>query len=601
MYLPISKKDLSERGISQLDFIMISGDAYVDHPSFGHALIARFIESMGFSVGIIPQPLSDKDFCALGVPNHAFLIATGVVDSMVGNYTVAKRKRDTDDYSPVSTPFLRPDRALTVYAKTLKRLFPDSFIIAGGVEGSLRRFAHYDYWDDSVLESCLISAPIDLLVYGMGEKPMGAILNAVSKGIPVHKIKDIFGTAYSSDYPSLSKSMREAIDNKGDEKRVILPSFSEVKASKERYLKAFNIQNAVLNKTLIQKHGERFVVVNPPAPPLTTKEIDAVYALPYEKNYHPIYEKLGGVKAVEEVRFSITSHRGCFGNCAFCSLCYHQGRQVQARSKESIISEAEEITKLNGFKGYIHDIGGPSANFYAGTGCESEKCGTGCLGKKCVGFKQCKNLKVSHQEYFSILREVAKIEGIKKVFIRSGIRFDYLLAEENPQYLNELIMNNISGQLKVAPEHVDNEVLKLMNKPPHAVYLDFYEKFNKINQKKNLKQYLVPYFISSHPGSTVKSAIRLAEYLKSINYTPLQVQDFYPTPSTASTAMYFTEMNPSDLKPVYVEKNPERKAMQRALLQFSKENNYRLVLNALTESGRGDLIGHGKNCLIKPK
>lgn len=598
-FLPISKEDLVKLNISQLDFVFVSGDCYVDHPSFGMAVVTRLIESLGFTVGIICQPKTDDDYLKLGLPKHAFFIGSGVVDSMVNNYTVNKRKRSDDVYSEGGIGGNRPDRALMVYSQNIRRLVKDATIILGGIEGSLRRFAHYDYWADKVMPSILIDSKADLLVYGMGERPIIDLFNMIKRGVPIKNIKNIDGTSYVSAYEDLSKKMQEELNTQKN--YFVMPSFEDVVSSKISYVKAFNLQETnthyVNAKGLIQKHKDVYVVQNKPARTLSQKEMDEVYALPYERTYHPSYKL--GIPAIEEVEFSITSQRGCFGNCAFCAITYHQGRAVQNRSKESIVEEAKILTKQPNFKGYIHDIGGPSANFYEPSCKLQEEHGI-CKGRECVGSKPCPNLIVDHSKYLAILQEVRKLDGVKKVFVRSGIRYDYLMFDENEQFFNELCKYHISGQLKIAPEHISNNVLKAMNKPNGEEYLAFAKKYKEKNDKLGKNQFLVPYFISSHPQSTLEDAINLASYLKSIHYMPLQVQDFYPTPSTRATCMYYTELDNKTLKPIYVAKTKEDKLMQRALMQYRKKENYHIILKALIKAGRQDLIGFTEECLIKP-
>ena len=586
-FLPVKRTDKS------MDFILISADAYVDHPSFGHAIISRLVESMGFSIGIIPQPLTDSDYLEFGEPNIGILISGGVVDSMVNNYTVAKKPRSKDEYSEDGKTGMRPDRALTVYSHNARRLFGDKPIVIGGVEASLRRFAHYDYWADKVMPSILIDADADILIYGMGERPITEVLEAVKKGIPLKNIRDINGIAYKSEYNDLSKSIKDKMAG------IIkfCPPFEEVVSNKLSYVKAFNIQNKT-SEILAQKHGKIYVIVNPMAKPLSIEELDAVYRLPFMRTYHPMYTL--GVPAIEEVKFSITSHRGCFGGCNYCSINYHQGRIIQKRSKESIIDEVKIFTHMPDFKGNVHDVGGPTANF-RNVACDRQAEGGGyCEDKACIGFEPCKNLKIDHTEYLDILRSVREIEGVKRVFIRSGIRYDYLMYDRSDEFLNEIVKYHISGQLKVAPEHCSNTVLQAMNKAPFHLYKEFKERFMKATARAGKEQYLVPYFISSHPGATLNDAIKLAQYLKSEGYTPEQVQDFYPTPSTKSTTMYYTGINPDTMEEIYVPRDREEKQMQRALLQFKLKNNHSLVKAALIKAGRSDLIGYGSACLIKP-
>ena len=594
-FLPVTKEEL--HGESP-DFILVSADAYVDHPSFGHAIISRIIESEGFSVGIIPQPLCDADYMRLGAPKIGFFVSGGVVDSMVNNYTVAKVRRKNDVYSEGGEYGKRPDRAVTVYANALKRLFPKSAVVIGGIEASLRRFAHYDYWADKVLPSVLVSSKADLLMYGMGERPLHEILDLVKKGIPLKNIKDIRGTCYLSTYEGLSERTKELFHAGAK----FCPSFEEVLESKEKYAKAFKLQSEssdyVTSGMLVQKHGEKYLVQNPPQKPLSTAEMDAVYELPFMRTYHPMYKR--GVPAIQEVKYSISSVRGCYGECSYCALTYHQGRRVQNRSKDSILREAELFTKDPDFKGYIHDVGGPTADFYGDACAKQEKCGV-CKDRRCIGYSPCKSLKVHHGEYLDILRALRKVKGVKKVFVRSGVRFDYILYDQDKTFFRELCEHHVSGQLKVAPEHCSDKVLSLMNKPSFGTYLKFKQEYEKINKEIGKEQYLVPYFISSHPGSGLQDAIDLAVYLHSIHSVPEQVQDFYPTPSTKSTCMYYTGLDPDTMRPVYVPRSREEKREQRALLQYGKPENYDLVYAALVKAGRTDLIGNTPNCLIRPR
>lgn len=573
-FLPLTPKELS----GSVDFILVIPEAYVDHPSFGHAVISRVTEAEGFTVAINSQPKADADFLKFGKPNIAFMVSGGVVDSMVNNYTVAKNKRISDDYSEGGRAGNRPDRAVSVYSSALKRLFPSTPVLIGGIEASLRRFAHYDYWADKVLPSILVDSRADLLVYGMGEKPLLDILSLVKRGIPLESIKHVNGTAYLSGYEDLSAGVKEGFSSG---KFTFCPSFEEVLSDKTAYVKAFNIQNKNSNpingKPLAQKHGGAYVIQNPPALPLTEKEIDWVYSLPYMGGPHPSYKE--GVPAIEEVKFSITSHRGCFGNCSYCALTYHQGRAVSARSKESIIGEAVRLKDRQDFKGYIHDIGGPTANFIQPSCKKQAKSGV-CPDRECIGYQPCPNLTVDHSKYLDILRAVRSIPGIKKVFIRSGIRYDYLMLDKNPAFFKELVEHHISGQLKVAPEHNSEKVLKLMNKPSFEVYKKFAVRFKTENERLGKKQYLVPYLISSHPGCELKDAVGLTEYLKSIGYMPEQVQDFYPTPSTKSTCMYYTGINPDTMEEVYVPKSREEKRTQRALLQYRLKENRAIISEA---------------------
>ena len=594
-FLPVTKEEFN--GESP-DFILVSADAYVDHPSFGHAIISRIIESEGFSVGILPPPLCDEDYMRLGAPKIGFFVSGGVVDSMVNNYTVAKVRRKNDVYSEGGEFGKRPDRAVTLYANALKRLFPQSAVVIGGIEASLRRFAHYDYWADKVLPSVLVSSKADLLMYGMGERPLHEILDLVKKGIPLKNIKDIRGTCYLSTYESLSERTKELFRSGAK----FCPSYEEVLESKEKYAKAFKLQSEssdfVTSGMLVQKHGEKYLVQNPPQRPLSTAEMDAIYELPFMRTYHPMYKR--GVPAIQEVKYSISSVRGCYGECSYCALTYHQGRRVQNRSKESILREAELFTKDPDFKGYIHDVGGPTADFYGDACAKQERCGV-CKDRHCIGYSPCKNLKVHHGEYLDILRSLRRMKGVKKVFVRSGVRFDYILYDQDKTFFRELCEHHVSGQLKVAPEHCSDKVLSLMNKPSFGTYLRFKQQYEKMNKEIGKEQYLVPYFISSHPGSTLQDAIDLAVYLHSIHSVPEQVQDFYPTPSTKSTCMYYTGLDPDTMRPVYVPKSREEKREQRALLQYGKPENYELVYAALVKAGRTDLIGNTPNCLIRPR
>ena len=605
-FLPITKEDMEKRGWEQLDFLYISGDAYVDHPSFGHAIITRILESEGYKVGIIPQPnwKDNHDFMMLGRPKYAVLISSGVIDSMVNHYTASKKPRSDDQYSPGGKAGYRPDRAVIVYANKIREVFKDIPIIIGGLEASLRRFSHYDYWDNKVRRTILLDSKADLLIYGMGEKPVVEIAHMLRDGIAVSDIRNIRGTAYVSSYNDLSQEIKEHIDNSGyKDKYSVIPSYEETAKEKKKYAEAFKIQydeqDAVTGRTLIQQHGDRYLVQNPPVLPLNTKEMDRIYALPYERTYHPIYEEHGGIPAIREVEFSVTSHRGCYGGCSFCALNFHQGRAIQNRSQASIINEVKNLTWLPGFKGYIHDIGGPTANFRS-KACEKQIRGGVCKGKQCLHPDPCKNLIVDHSEYLSLLRKLREIPEVKKVFIRSGIRYDYLMLDKNDDFFYELCKHHISGQLKVAPEHVVDRVLEKMGKPGRKVYDKFVKKFYEINEKIGKEQYLVPYLISSHPGSGLNDAVEMALYLKEMGYMPEQVQDFYPTPGTLSTCMFYTELDPRNMKKVYVPKDPKEKAMQRALLQYRKKENYRLVYEALKAAGREDLIGYDRKCLIRP-
>lgn len=593
-FLPIFKEEVD----GQVDIVYVFGEAYVDHPSFGHAIVSRLIEFMGLSIALIPQPQNKEDYMRFGQPKHAFFVSSGVVDSMVNNYTVAKLPRDRDVYSEGGDVGKRPDRCVDVYCNNLKKLYPNTPIVIGGLEASLRRFAHYDYWADKVLPSIMMSSNADLLIYGMGESPIKQICQAILKGIPVKKIRDIDGTCYYDEYDNLSTKLKESIKN-GNVAQC--PSYEQVLSDKIKYVEAFNLQvknnEHVNGKIVIQKHGNKYLIQNKNQAPLDTNEMDSIYNLPYERNYHPSYKR--GVPAIEEVKYSITSVRGCYGNCNYCAITYHQGRVVQKRTKENIINEAQEIVADKDFKGYIHDLGGPTANF-RDPACSKQVEKGVCMDKNCIGWNKCPALQVSHKEYLDILRSLRQIEGVKKVFIRSGIRYDYIMADNNEEFLHELIKHHISGQLKVAPEHVSDKVLKAMNKPTFKVYEDFKAKYDAINEKLGKKQYLVPYLISSHPACTLADSIKLALYLKSIGYMPEQVQDFYPTPSTKSTCMYYTEINPDTMQPIYVAKSKREKAFQRALMQYRKKSNYEIIKQALIEADRRDLIGFGDKCLIKP-
>lgn len=591
-FFPISKKDLKERNIDQLDFIIITGDAYVDHPSFGTAVIGRTLENEGFTVGIISQPdwQDVETFRILGKPKYGFLINSGNMDSMVNHYTAAKKKRSTDLFSPGGETGHRPDRAIIVYCSKAREAYKGVPIIIGGIEASLRRFAHYDYWDDKLRRSILIDSKADLLIYGMGEKTVTQIANLLKYGMDIKNITNVTGTVFSV------KNL-DNIDN-----YIEVPSFEECVENKKAYTESFKLeyfeQDSVNGKNIVQKHGDRYIIQNKPQELLTEEEMDIVYDLPYARTYHPIYESKGGIPAIREVRFSITSHRGCFGGCSFCALNFHQGRAIQHRSQESILDEAKLLTTLDDFKGYIHDVGGPTANFRH-SACESQKERGVCKNKQCLFPKPCKNLKVNHKEYLDLLRKVRKLPKIKKVFIRSGIRFDYLIEDKDNTFFRELCEHHISGQLKVAPEHINDKVLRLMGKPKNEVYEKFEKKYFEINNKLEKKQFLVPYLISSHPGSDLKVAIELALYIKNMGHTPEQVQDFYPTPGSLSTTMYYTGINPLNGEQVYIPKTHEEKSMQRALLQFNKPENYNMVKKALIKAHREDLIGSGKNCLIQ--
>ncbi len=594
-FLPISKEDLIERGISQLDFVYVIGDAYVDHPSFGHAIISRILESHGYSVGIISQPdwKDEKSIAVLGRPRLAFLVSAGNMDSMVNHYFVSKKHRPTDAYTPGGEVGKRPDYASVVYGNLIRQTFKDVPVILGGVESSLRRLAHYDYWSGRLKRSVLLDSQADLISYGMGERSIVEIADALNSGIAVKDITFIAGTVYKTkDISGIYDSLQ-------------LPSYDEMRSKPAAYADSFCKQyqntDSFNGKYLIEPYPNNvYVVQNPPAKPLSTEEMDAVYDLPYQRTYHPSYEEKGGVPAISEIKFSLISSRGCFGGCNFCALTFHQGRIVQARSHDSILKEAVQMTKEEGFKGYIHDVGGPTANFRHPSCAKQMQMGV-CKNKQCLFPKPCGNLTVNHSDYLELLQKLRAIPGVKKVFIRSGIRFDYLLEDKDNAFFTELVEHHVSGQLKVAPEHISDAVLSKMGKPSNKVYELFVKKYNEINEKLGKKQFLVPYLMSSHPGSTLKEAVELAEYLRDLGYMPEQVQDFYPTPSTISTVMYYTGIDPISKKKVYVCNNPHEKAMQRALIQYRNPKNYDLVYEALTKAGREDLIGFGKKCLIRPK
>jgi len=594
-FLPITKKEMTAYGWDSADFIIVTGDAYVDHPSFGTAIISRVLESEGYRVCIIPQPKSQDDYMRFGKPNLAFLVNSGNIDSMVAHYTAAKKRRSDDAYTPGGKAGARPDRAVTVYCKKLREIYGDVDIAIGGIEASLRRFAHYDYWADEVKPSVLIDSSADLLMYGMGEKHIKEIANRLKNGERLADIKDVLGTC-------TKVKATEYLPIKGAKE---CPSYESVKENSESGKRQYAVscriqqseQDATVGKTVIQKHGEYIVVQNPPMPPLTTEEMDEVYALPFERNWHPLYDSQGGVPGIEEVKFSIIHNRGCFGACNFCSLAYHQGRQITVRSHESVIKEAQKITRMPDFKGYIHDVGGPTANFRR-TSCDKQLKSGLCLDKKCLAPSMCPAVKVEHSDYLELLRELRALPKVKKVFIRSGIRFDYLVADKDEEFFKELVTHHVSGQLKVAPEHCSNKVLKYMGKPNIEVYNRFEKRFYELTKSIGKKQYLVPYLMSSHPGSTLKEAVELSLFLKRNNLHPEQVQDFYPTPGTVSTCMFYTGLDPYTMEKVYVPRTPEEKAQQRALLQYFKPENRTIVLNTLKKLGRYDLIGTGKNCLV---
>ena len=591
-FLPICRQDLEQRNIQQLDFVYISGDAYVDHPSFGCAIITRVLEAKGFTVGVLAQPdwKHPQCFLELGVPKYAFLVSAGNLDSMVAHYTVAKQRRSKDAYSPGEKIGLRPDRAVTVYTQTLRSLCPNTPILIGGLEASLRRFAHYDYWSDSVRPSVLEESGADLLMYGMGEREIIQIAQAFREGKTLEEMRDIRGTCYLVSPEETPFGCVEC------------PSWEQIAGDKAAYAKATRIemdnQDEITGRTLIQRQKQKMLVQNPPMEALTTQEMDWVYRLPYLRTYHPVYERQGGVPAIREVEFSITHNRGCFGACNFCSIAFHQGRKISVRSHESVLAEAKLLTQNPHFKGYIHDVGGPTANFRHPS-CEKQRTQGLCKGgKKCLAPKPCPALLADQEDYRKLLAEVAAVPGVKKVFVRSGIRYDYLLQDKNDRFFRQLVKQHISGQLKVAPEHCSNAVLDQMGKPHFEAYLKFQKQFYQITGQAGKKQYLIPYLMSSHPGSTLQDAIALAKYLRKENLHPEQVQDFYPTPGTVSTCMYYTGLNPYTMKPVFVPKTKEEKAMQRALLQYYRPENRELVRKALKLAGRMDLIGSGPDCLI---
>ena len=594
-FLPITKEEAEERGITQLDFVYVIGDAYVDHPSFGHAIISRLLEAHGYTVGIISQPdwKDERSICVFGRPRLAFLISAGNMDSMVNHYFVSKKRRPKDAYTPGGEMGRRPDRATVAYGNLIRRVYKDVPVIVGGVEASLRRLSHYDYWSDSFRRSVLLDSQADLISYGMGERSIVEIADALNSGIRVKDITFVAGTVYKTK------------DISGVYDALVLPCYEEMKEKPERYAESFRMQyentDPFTGKYLIEEYPKgTYVVQNPPAAPLTTEEMDAVYELPYRYTYHPSYEEKGGVPAIAEIKFSLVSNRGCFGGCNFCALTFHQGRTVQVRSHASILKEAVRMTQEPDFKGYIHDVGGPTANFRHPS-CEKQLHTGVCRNRQCLFPSPCKNLTVDHSDYLELLRKLRSIEGVKKVFVRSGIRFDYLLADADETFFRELVEYHVSGQLKVAPEHISDAVLCRMGKPENAVYERFVKKYYKINGQLGKQQFLVPYLMSSHPGSTLKEAVELAEYLRDLGYMPEQVQDFYPTPSTVSTVMYYTGIDPRDGKKVYVCRNPHEKAMQRALIQYRNPKNYELVYEALQKAGREDLIGFDRKCLIKPR
>lgn len=594
-FLPICKEDMEKRGWAQLDFVYVSGDAYVDHPSFGPAIITRILESYGYKVGIIAQPdWKDKNSVTiLGEPRLGFLVSAGNMDSMVNHYSVSKKRRRTDAYTPGGVAGHRPDYAAVVYGNLIRQTYKHTPIILGGIEASLRRMAHYDYWSNKLKRSILLDSGADIISYGMGERSIIAIAEALDAGLDVKDITYIDGTVCKvKDLDSVYDYIR-------------LPSYEDLKTDKLEYARSFYTQycntDPFSGKRLVEPYNDHlYVVQNPPSKPLTMEEMDQVYSYPYMRTWHPSYDAAGGVPAIQEVKFSLISNRGCFGGCSFCALTFHQGRIIQTRSHESLVEEAKMMTQDKEFKGYIHDVGGPTANFRAPS-CQKQLTKGVCPNKQCLFPKPCKNLRADHRDYIKLLRELRKIDGVKKVFIRSGIRFDYVLADPDDTFLRELCEYHVSGQLKVAPEHVSDPVLQKMGKPEYSVYQKFVEKYNQMNKKLRKDQYLVPYLMSSHPGSTLKEAVKLAEHLRDFGYMPEQVQDFYPTPSTLSTCMYYTGVDPRNMQPVYVPKNPHEKAMQRALIQYRDPKNYDLVMEALKKTGRMDLVGYDKRCLIRPE
>ena len=594
-YLPVTRQEMLEKGWERPDFVYVIGDAYVDHPSFGHAIISRILEANGYKVAIIAQPdwKRDDSITEFGKPRLGFLVTSGNMDSMVNHYTVSKKKRSNDAYTPGGKMGKRPDYATTVYCNLIKRTYKDVPIIIGGIEASLRRLAHYDYWSNKLKRSVLMDSGADLLIYGMGEHAIVEVADALNSGLDVKDITFIPGTVY------------KAKDIESVYQGIVLPDYESLLEDKMEYAKSFKIQYGNTDpfsaRPLIEQYGNKqYIVQNPPSKPLTMQEMDDVYELPYMRSYHPSYEKEGGIPAIKEIKFSLTSNRGCFGGCSFCALTFHQGRIVQCRSHESLIREAKLMTKDPEFKGYIHDVGGPTANFRSAA-CKKQNTKGACPNKQCLFPEPCKNLEADHSDYLKLLEKLRNIPGVKKVFIRSGIRFDYVLADSKDDFLRELCKHHISGQLRVAPEHVSDKVLKMMGKPGNAVYTRFVKQFNEMNQKLGMEQYLVPYLMSSHPGSDLKEAVTLAEYIRDLGYMPEQVQDFYPTPSTISTCMYYTGVDPRTMEKVYVPMNPHEKSMQRALIQYKRPENYDLVKEALIKAGRTDLIGFEKQCLVPPR
>lgn len=592
-FLPINRKEMEERGWQEVDFVYICGDAYVDHPSFGAAIICRTLEANGFKVAFLSQPDWHKveEFRQFGKPRLGFLISSGNIDSMVNHYTVSKKRRHKDSYTSGGEGFKRPDRAVIVYSQMARQAFPDANILIGRIEASLRRLAHYDYWSDKVRKSIIIDANADLLMFGMGENSIIEVAEALDSGLDIKYLTYLDGTVYKT----------KNIDDLNEADYIMLPSYEEITTSKRKYAESF--QKQYLNtdhynaKILVEPYQGWYVVQNKPNRPLTQREFDRAYGYDYNRDYHPSYQH---VPAIDEVKFSLISNRGCFGSCNFCALAFHQGRIIQARSHESIIAEANKMVWDPSFKGYIHDVGGPTANF-RDTACDKQKTKGACPTKQCLWPEPCKNLKVDHEDYLSLLTKLRQLPNVKKVFVRSGIRYDYLMYDKNDHFFEELVQHHISGQLKVAPEHISNHALDKMGKPRRGLYEKFVDKYYRINEKYNKKQFLVPYLMSSHPGCRLEDAIELAEYLRDIHHQPEQVQDFYPTPGTLSTTMYYTGLDPRDMTPVYVPKDPKEKAMQRALIQYKNPKNYDLVYEALIKANRKDLIGFGKKCLIKPR
>lgn len=590
-FLPINRADMERRGWDELDFILVSGDAYVDHPSFGHAIISRVLEAEGFRVGIIPQPnwKDVESFKVLGAPKYAFLVSPGNIDSMVNHYTVNKKKRREDSYSPGGKAGLRPDRPVIVYTSMLKQAFKGIPVIIGGLEASLRRFAHYDYWSNKIRNSILLDSKADLLIYGMGEYPVREIAKKMKQGRGIKEITNVRGTCYAT-----SKLPKDVIE---------LPDSESIKKSKKTFADSFAIQHKNTDpytaNIIAEGYGNRWVVQNLPSFPLNSTDFDDVYKLPFTGTWHPSYKSAGGVPAIKEVEFSITRNRGCFGSCSFCAITFHQGRIVTTRSDESVYNEAVKLSKKKNFKGYIHDVGGPTANF-SGPACKKQGDKGSCKNRSCLGHNMCDRIEVDHKPYLKLLRRLRSIDGVKKVFIRSGIRFDFLLKDRDETFFKEMVEHHISGQLKIAPEHVSDSVLKLMGKPGHRLFDKFINKYQNFNKSLGKKQFFIPYFISSHPGSEIKDAIKLAEYLRDLGFTPDQVQDFYPTPGTLSTAMFYTGIDPLTGREIFVAREFKDKSLQRALLQYSKAENYHKVLEALKKAGRMDLVGFGAKALIQP-